>query len=283
MKESFSFKHRDFRHCGAQYGCIKLGYQKGMVINMAKYDGILLCSDFDGTLFCGDSVSDENSRAIKYFQENGGLFTIITGRFPESLARYYDRFMPNTYVAGLNGAVIFDPMTGRCVYSGEMPEGAQRFAERIFLENSEITKIGFHSFDTYYPFTRISWQEDIKIDGLTKIIFIVDEEDSQRMSEKIRDLADPGIYSVARSWSTCVELLNKENTKGRAVRRLTRLLGSRVEKLICVGDHENDISMILEADIGYAVANATELAKNAADRITVSNQDHAIAHIISEL
>ncbi|MBQ7089574.1 MAG: HAD hydrolase family protein, partial [Clostridia bacterium] len=45
----------------------------------------------------------------------------------------------------------------------------------------------------------------------------------------------------------------------------------------------NDISMIRTAGIGYAVANAVPEAKAVADRITVGNNDHAIAAIIREL
>ena len=50
-----------------------------------------------------------------------------------------------------------------------------------------------------------------------------------------------------------------------------------------VGDYENDVSMLEMADIGYAVSNATELCLKAADRITVSNNENAIAVIIREL
>jgi hydroxymethylpyrimidine pyrophosphatase-like HAD family hydrolase len=41
--------------------------------------------------------------------------------------------------------------------------------------------------------------------------------------------------------------------------------------------------MIKAAGIGYAVANAVPEAKAVADRITVSNLDHAIARIIEDL
>ncbi|MBR0360470.1 MAG: HAD hydrolase family protein, partial [Clostridia bacterium] len=52
---------------------------------------------------------------------------------------------------------------------------------------------------------------------------------------------------------------------------------------ICVGDYENDISMIEVADKGYAVSNAIEPVLKAADYVTVSNTESAIAKIISEI
>ena len=56
-----------------------------------------------------------------------------------------------------------------------------------------------------------------------------------------------------------------------------------MKNTIAVGDYDNDITMLKAAGVGYAVANATAAAKAAADKITVSNEDHAIAKIISEL
>ena len=45
----------------------------------------------------------------------------------------------------------------------------------------------------------------------------------------------------------------------------------------------NDISMIENAKLGFAVANAVDDVKVAADYITVSNNDHAMAAIIDGL
>lgn len=250
---------------------------------MAKFDGILLCSDFDGTLFCNDDISKENSKAIKYFQDNGGLFTIASGRFPDDFSKFYDRFIPNTYIIGLNGAVIFDGTTGKRIYSSTMQKCSQSIAEKIFIENTEINKLMLFSFDKFYSFTRITWLGDTIVDELTKVAFIIDEKDSDDMTGRITKSVDPLKFSVTRSWSTYIEMMNIENTKGRAVRRLKKLLGNRVEKMICVGDYENDISMIREADIGYAVGNATQVVKASADRITVPFDQHAIERIISEL
>ena len=73
---------------------------------MGKFDGMLICSDFDGTLFSGNEISKENVEAIRYFQKNGGYFTITSGRYPAFLGGYRDRVEANTYLIGLNGTMI---------------------------------------------------------------------------------------------------------------------------------------------------------------------------------
>ena len=48
---------------------------------MGKFDGVLLVSDYDDTLYDHNlTVNDRNHRAIEYFLEQGGRFTIATGR-----------------------------------------------------------------------------------------------------------------------------------------------------------------------------------------------------------
>ena len=55
------------------------------------------------------------------------------------------------------------------------------------------------------------------------------------------------------------------------------------EKTISIGDNDNDASMLEKAKLGIAVSNASEKAKKAANYITVSNEEDAIAQIIYEL
>ena len=64
---------------------------------------------------------------------------------------------------------------------------------------------------------------------------------------------------------------------------MTKVLGIDMQKTIGIGDYNNDIEMLKKARIGIAVANACEEAKKAADYITVSNEEHAIAKTIYDI
>ena len=61
---------------------------------MQKFKGILFCTDLDGTLLPtdGQEVSARNMEAIRYFQSEGGLFTLATGRQPSWLEQWKDIF-----------------------------------------------------------------------------------------------------------------------------------------------------------------------------------------------
>ena len=61
------------------------------------------------------------------------------------------------------------------------------------------------------------------------------------------------------------------------------ILGIDMKKTVALGDFYNDVSMISVAGVGVAVANAVDEAKAAADIVTVSNEEHAVAKVISDI
>ena len=60
-------------------------------------------------------------------------------------------------------------------------------------------------------------------------------------------------------------------------------MGVDKNKTITLGDYDNDISMLKAAKFGVAVSNACEKAINAADFVTVSNEENAIAKVINDI
>lgn len=50
---------------------------------MNKFEGMLLACDMDGTLLDSSRrISERNERALRYFTEEGGRFSLATGRAP---------------------------------------------------------------------------------------------------------------------------------------------------------------------------------------------------------
>ena len=84
---------------------------------MGKFEGYLLLSDFDGTLHYNGTISRENCEAIRYFQSEGGLFALASGRVADWLLEWKDYIVPNTYSAMLNGAVLCDAKGEEHIYS----------------------------------------------------------------------------------------------------------------------------------------------------------------------
>lgn len=251
---------------------------------MGRYSGILLCSDFDGTLSHNGTVSKENMDAIRAFMSQGGLFTVASGRYYDFLLPFFEDTELTAPIVALNGAVFYDMKTKTVLREKFMQGLTPEYVKKIFEKVDGVNEIVFYTKDGFVHLSPNEAERTAKLDleHVYKLSVRVDEnkELSDRATETLRTIT-PECYEVARSWYWGIEVEGIECTKGPATRELARMLGAHT--LVCVGDFENDISMVKEADIGYAVGNSINSLLAVADRVTVPVEEHAIAKIISEL
>ena len=99
---------------------------------MNKFQGILLCSDLDGTLLNSNhEVSNENIKAIEYFMNNGGYFTFVTGRMPSYVSNIYNVVKPNAPFGCINGGGIYDYKKGEYLYINPIDNSVLELVEFI--------------------------------------------------------------------------------------------------------------------------------------------------------
>ena len=251
---------------------------------MGKFDGVFLMSDLDGTLCEGGKVSPENCQAISYFQSEGGLFSIGSGRKPDWLLEWTDYFVPNTWSAMLNGSIICDPR-------GENPIFVQPCDNDVLEVSEKILALCPHARSMTYcgcyePNLEVKVGEKIDHSKLPKQIFKCLLQIPDQYSDEYADVvrrALPANYISMRSWIRGIEYQKAGTGKGDAIHRLKAHLGDAARLTVAVGNYENDIDMIVAADIGYAVGDSIPSVIAAADRVTVPCREHSIAAIIEEL
>ncbi len=266
---------------------------------MKKFDGILLCTDLDGTLLREDkSVSKENLEAITYFQREGGLFTFVTGRMPFCVEDILQQVQPNCPFGCINGGGIFDHRKGCYEWNVTMPGEALDMVEHA---EKALPEIGFqvNTFDKIYFCKENTAMEDFRAitgmpnitchyrdikEPLAKVVFgDRNEANINRLQELLAAHPLAGQFDFIRSEKRLYEILPKGISKGTVLLKLAEILYIDRSKTIAVGDYNNDIAMLQAAGAGFAVANARPEVKKAADYITVSNEEHAIARIIRDL
>ena len=265
---------------------------------MGKFDGIMLCTDLDETLLNSEKkVSDKDKEAIDYFKENGGLFTFITGRTPLGIPHIIEMAPPNTYIGCLNGGAIFDPTTNTNVMEIELDRryaGLLEYIDTNFpsagLEVLAHDKVWFckanelvnrHRRIELLPDNQCDYR---KVPGKLAKVLIIDEP--QVIDEIVKALPlqpDADKFDFIRSTKNYYEILPKGASKGNLLVKIAEMNEISVSRTYAAGDNENDISLICAAGTGYAVANAIDSAKNAADRITVSHNESPISHIIRDI
>ena len=253
---------------------------------MGIFDGILLASDFDGTLYYDGSISEENLKAIRYFQENGGKFTVCSGRYYEFLRAFSSQLTVNTYTICYNGAYIVDSSSGEVLYEGFCDDYLFEIVNHLLNKRLPYSFIAFYIKDEKEPINfaigeYLSRLNELKTKDIYKVLLRADAAENAEIGVRAANAFALGDYIAVRSWDKSLEILKRDNAKGKAIRRVAEKINAN--RVIAVGDYENDIEMIKEADIGYAVENATSLVKSIADRVTAHAKDSAIARIIYEL
>ena len=263
---------------------------------MKKFEGILICTDLDGTLLRNDkSISAENSEAIEYFKANGGLFTFATGRMHYYSADSYNKVKPNAPVSCMNGGCIYDFVQGKYLWKSGIDKevsGLIEYVDKSFpdvgIQVNTFEKAYFcKDNDAMVWFRKVTGLENIR--GHYKDIdepwakIILGHLDETRLLEMLKELKMHPLgnsYDFVHSEKSLMEILPKGINKGIAIHKFSEILGIDKNKIVAIGDFENDVEMIKKAGVGIAVANACPAAKEVADIVTVSNEEHAIAKII---
>lgn len=266
---------------------------------MKKFEGILFTTDLDGTLLRNDkSISGENLEAIEYFKDNGGYFSIVTGRAPMIVGDIYNAVRPNAPFGCLNGGGVYDGNRAEYMWTCELSRKALKLVEYVDknLPDMAIQICGFkncyfskmnaamvrHRDSADFPDLRRHYH-DVE-EPIAKVLFAHEEE--ERLFT-LRDMlnAQPlaSEFDFIRSDPEYYEILPKGISKGNLLIKIAGLTGIDKTRTIAIGDNDNDVSMLRSAAVGVAVANASSAAKDAADIVTVSNEENAIAKIIEDL
>ena len=109
------------------------------------------------------------------------------------------------------------------------------------------------------------------------------EEEIVEVEKILRSHPRADDFFFIRSEKVLFEIVPKGMNKGVSITRLAEYLNLDPKKTVAIGDYNNDIPMFKVAGLSIAVENACADAKAAADFITVSNLDHAVARVIYDL
>ena len=266
---------------------------------MTNFNGILICTDLDGTLLRSDrQISDENKKAIEYFKAHGGYFTFVTGRMPFFVDDIVERVNPNAPIGCVNGGGLYDTVKNEYMWQSTMPDGVNTLIKCID-ENFPNVGIQVNSFNhVYFARENVIMEEFRNTTGVenlvckydevkepvAKIVFGVEtEEEISAMRNMLESHPLAVNFDFIRSEQYLFEILPKGINKGTSIQKLCECLGIDKNKTVAIGDYNNDIPMFLAAKAGIAVSNACDDALKAADFITVSNDENAVARVIYDI
>ena len=253
---------------------------------MKDAKGLIIVTDLDGTLLNGDGyVPAANLRAIDRFRAAGGRFTIASGRYGNSVKSLFPQFREyvNAPTVFSNGSVLFDEEKGEPI--AEVTAAARDLRGRMdviqkALPELDITPVVMRDG----ALKRQWWCEVADPEPVYKVLFRGETE----LLERARRFVDenfPGFWDMSFSCPSLLELVLPEATKGKALDRMKKWFAARGENVrtVAVGDYENDLDMLLSADVAACPANSIPEIKAAARLLLCDHNEGCIADLVDRL
>ena len=247
---------------------------------MGIFSDILLTVDYDRTLTAPDStIPQRNLEAIRYFIDNGGAFTVNTGRSVPMTKVFRDRVPVNAPLLLYNGSAAYDLKEQRLTFCHaiqmDMWETVRR-CQQLFPDLTvEVQGITAHyrfsdnpmwdafsehqhcahgfaqpgdDLGVFLKFTLYGEFRDVTVADM----FNGSPEEKLRMdaAEELLRKEFGECCEVFRAATRIIDVHAKGVSKARSARELQQHLGRRI--LVCAGDAENDLSMMRDADYAYA-------------------------------
>ena len=251
------------------------------------FSDVLLTVDFDRTLTGPDgNVPRRNLDAITYFMENGGAFTVNTGRTPGNFWKYLDTVPHNAPFLMFNGSAAYDngALSQLVEIDLDVWDTMAKVKALAPTLNLEIQGVDCHYLIDPTPKIRAmydnmgwrykiaTWGQDVgpflkfalfgepekptvaSMYGGTEQELQLFAQAEQSLKELLGDKVD-----VFRASPLIIDVQPKGVSKLAAARRLQAAMGRKI--LVCVGDAENDIPMLDGADYAYCPADGVVAAR----------------------
>lgn len=254
----------------------------------------LIAIDSDGTLRrSDDTISNITKKAIKKLVSNGNIITICTARPRYHTLKISEEVGIDRFLISSNGTEVYDNLNNKIIYNSYL---SSDYCKKIY---SDVKSIGIRAIfvceNTEYATEFIRNDSQIllneeNIDNMLnkkiKQIMIIGKEKEKIKHYKSQvkkynlNIIDTSNDEKEEIWFS---IISNESSKGIALKKLADYLNIPISQTVAIGNDNNDLSMIQAAEIGVAVANATNELKKAANYITTSNDDDGVAKFLNNL
>lgn len=256
----------------------------------------LLALDLDGTTVGdNDLISEANLRALREAKEAGHSIVIVTGRRElenallvdvcNELADYILYNMGGTLVRTSDHRVLFDTYMD--------PKSTSELVEYCTNNNLQLHVFGPDFWqvnkwtDALAEYTHRAGAAPTLYDSVSavetdRVHAGMATQDADAVSKFMRGAGLALDY--VDSEPGCIDILPAGLNKWDGISRLLALTGASPDQVLAIGDYDSDVSMLQNAGVGVAVANARPVAKAVADFVTIhDNNEDAVADVVDQL
>jgi Cof subfamily protein (haloacid dehalogenase superfamily) len=270
----------------------------------------LVAIDIDGTLLDPQfQISRRNLAALRATHQAGIEIMLATGRRHDfALPVAHELGIPARIISS-NGALLRST-TGETFYTDRLPATTAR---KLILHMEEFRPNGVLTFDRQGQDALILEREHALNRSISRWI----EHNSahiryvQRLEDALTEDPLQAMYCGEVEWMKAaqqrlqkatflneisvlrtqydhrdlclLDILNRDCTKGHALRRWAECHSIHREQIMAIGDNYNDLEMLEFAGLPFIMGNASEELKQNGWRVTASNAESGVAAALEEV
>ncbi len=261
----------------------------------------MIVTDLDDTLVLPDGhISQRTLDAFKKASEQGIFVVLASGRAESGIfpvAKQLDLSCETGYILSYNGGKIFKYGESKPRYELGVNFEQIKLLYKLGMENG-VDVLTYS--DTEILVTKTSEYSDLESllanmpirqtddfleqvpKNVGKVMFLAEPTHLAKVKEKLAPILEQDMYG-AISKPFFLEYTNKNVNKGKSLHELAKITGVDVKEMIACGDSYNDLTMIEEAGLGVAMANASGIIKETADIVSKSCKEDGVANIIEKI
>lgn len=260
-----------------------------------KLKGIkLIVADLDGTLLKSDKSLDDNIKDVISGQDY--KFTIASGRSMVLVKKFISELNIDLPYITNNGAEIYQ--SDACVKQYSIPDEEVRFILNLVQEfdlechaNAENCIYTMGKIDLILPFRKRfegvlpivdnASIHEVCANTINKIMCIDKDLDKvQEFANKINLYCEH--VHCERAEGNAFVMVNRQASKGLALKNLLKLLHISSEEVVVFGDNYNDVSMFEAVKYSVCMENADKDVKDKATFICGSNDRNGVSDFIQK-
>ncbi|MBK2003703.1 HAD family phosphatase [Listeria ivanovii subsp. londoniensis] len=268
--------------------------------------------DIDGTLLSDNKeITPATKKALITAQQNGVKLILASGRPTTAMHLYAEQLEMEKHhglLVSYNGAKVVDCQTNEELFSQALTvtegkavlEHMKQFDVKVMIDKDDYMYVN-NVFDCFVPY-RGEEINIIEYESRSGNFKLCEKEDLAAFVDypisKILTAGDPAylkenyqaMMAPFKESLNCVftadfyfEFTAQGIDKAKALDTVLTPLGISAENLIAFGDGHNDITMVRYAETGVAMQNAVPELKEAANTVTLSNNEDGIGHLLDSL
>lgn len=256
----------------------------------------VIVTDLDGTLLTDEKkISEFNIEILNRVSKEKNIELIVaSGRDIYSIKDITKNLNIEYYIC-FNGAKIYreEELIYKESVSEEICEDILKEGMRLGLEFSATSQNEIHYTKMDNEYTRLTYGkdnlkffplkkiEDIKRRKFEKMVFVGEEKELEILRQYANKKYGDKI-NIFYSGSKVIDIVNKNCSKGMALKKIIQDLNISSSEVMAFGDNENDISMLDVAGHPVIMENArTELKKGKYHK-TLTNNDDGVGKYIEK-